>query len=367
MNVPFFSNNKISRSISSQWIAGITNVIESQSFIEGDFVQEFEREFATYTDSKYAIGVSNGLDGLVLALRAAGIGTGSVVAVPAHTFIATFLAVIHVGGTPLAIDVDEQGLIDLDKLFQKQQKIDAVIPVHMHGCMVDMQKLVIWSKQRNVTVIEDASQAHGASRDGVKAGQIGDLSVFSLYPTKNLGAIGDAGIVTTSVLQYKEYLQSAKSYGRHIDSKYTHTRLGYNARLDTIHAAVLLVNLKNLDAWNFHRNKLASLYRDLLYDLPLDFLINQKTESVYHHFPILSEDRDELMDFLKRKGIGSEIHYPELASNEIALLANLQFDEVPIASSISARTLSLPLSQWHTEEEVEYVSKQIIEFFKGKN
>ena len=364
MRVPYFSNSHIPASIKSEWIHEISRVVESESLISGASVHNFESEFAHYVGADFAIGVSNGLDGLVLSLRAAGIGHGHVVAVPGHTFIATFLAVIHVGATPYAVDVDSQGLLDLDKLFNLNIKLHAVIPVHMHGCLVDMKSLITWSKQRDIVVIEDASQAHGCASKGVRAGELGDLAVFSLYPTKNLGALGDAGIVTTSNKNYHEYIKSVGTYGSSSESKYEHIRLGYNARLDTIHAAVLRVSLNHLDEWNLHREKLAKLYRERLNQLPVQILIAAGTDSVYHHFPILLKERDDLRKYLADYGIGTEIHYPNLASTEISNITTIELEECATAERISKTTLSLPLSQWHSEEEVVHVSEVVSDFFR---
>ena len=364
MRVPYFSNSYIPESIKSEWIQEISRVIESESLISGMSVLNFESEFARYVGADFAIGVSNGLDGLVLSLRAAGIGPGHVVAVPGHTFIATFLAVIHVGATPHVVDVNSQGLLDLDKLFDLNIKLDAVIPVHMHGCMVDMKSLMMWSKPKGIVVIEDASQAHGCVSKGVRAGELGDLAVFSLYPTKNLGALGDAGIVTTSNENYYEYVKSAGTYGSSKESKYSHILLGYNARLDTIQAAVLNVSLNHLDEWNLHRNKLVGIYREKLNHLPIQILIPADANSVYHHFPILLNDRDVLRKHLADYGVGTEIHYPNLASTEISNITKIELEECATAERISTTTLSLPLSQWHSEEEVAHVAEVVSDFFR---
>lgn len=365
MKVPYFSNSQIPSSIKLEWLQEISIVMSSESLISGESVFKFESQFAKYVGTEFSIGVGNGLDGLALSLRAAGIGPGDVVVVPAHTFIATFLAVIQVGATPFAVDVDSQGLLDLNKLFELKSRVDAVIPVHMHGCMVDMKSLTYWAKPRGIIVIEDASQAHGCRSNEVNAGQLGDLAVFSLYPTKNLGAIGDAGIVVTSNLEYKEFIASSRSYGSSNESKYSHIRLGFNTRLDTIQAAVLRKNLDYLDTWNLHRIRLAEIYRNQLSTLPLKFLIPANSSSVYHHFPILLPNRDKLREYLTVHGIGSEIHYPNLASDEVAALTNLNLNECPNAREISKSTLSLPISQWHSEDEVIYVTEVISSFFGG--
>ena len=365
MKVPYFSNSQIPDTHKTEWAHEISRIISSEPLISGKSVEVFESEFAKFVGTEFAIGVGNGLDGLTLSLRAAGIGPGHVVVVPAHTFIATFLAVIHVGAIPYAVDVDGQGLLDLSELFELKIRVDAVIPVHMHGCMVDMESLTTWAKHNGVIVIEDASQAHGCKSNGVSAGQLGDLAVFSLYPTKNLGALGDAGIIVTSNAEYCDFISSSRTYGSSKESKYSHVRLGYNTRMDTIQAAVLSKNLAYLDDWNCHRNRLAEIYRKQLCDLPVKSLINEQSSSVYHHFPILLPNRDELREYLSAHNIGSEIHYPNLASAEAATLANLDLNECPNARKISISTLSLPISQWHSEDEIFFVTEVISRFFGG--
>ncbi len=363
MKVPFFSNNLIDPSIKQSWLSAFEDVISNEYLILGSSVKLFEEEFAAMVGAKHGIATSNGLDGLVLALRTAKIGPGDLVAVPSHTFIATHLAVIHVGATPYSVDVDQFGLLDLDELFESKERIKAVIPVHMHGSMVDMIRLSLWAKQEDVIVIEDASQAHGCQRDGLQAGVSGDLSVFSLYPTKNLGALGDAGIIVTSNERYSEYLKSIRNYGSSSSSKYLHPEIGYNNRLDTIQASFLRINLRELDAWNLKRNQLARRYVEMLQKLPLRFQVDQNQNSVYHHFPILVEDRDKLQKFLSRNGIETEIHYPNLASLEIEKLTGIKSGKVEKGQEIAVKTLSLPLSQWHKLEHIDYVSETIAKFY----
>lgn len=363
MKVPFFSNVLIDSTIKKSWLDAFEDVISRESLILGSSVKLFEEEFATMVGAQHGIATSNGLDGLVLALRTAKIGPGDLVAVPSHTFIATHLAVLHVGAIPYSVDVDLFGLIDLDLLFESKKKFKAVIPVHMHGSMVDMIRLSNWAKQECVIVIEDASQAHGCQRDGLQAGVSGDLAVFSLYPTKNLGALGDAGIIVTSNKEYSDRLKSIRNYGSSNLSKYSHPEIGYNNRLDTIQAAILRINLRKLDGWNIKRNQLANRYIEMLKTLPLRFQVDQNQNSVYHHFPILVENREKLQKFLSLKGIGTEIHYPNLASVEIEKLTGIKSGRAEKGQEIALKTLSLPMSQWHKSEHVDYVSEAIIEFY----
>lgn len=366
MKVPFFSNDLIDEDLKDSWSWAFNEVVSNESLILGQSVSLFENEFAKFVGANHGIATSNGLDGLVLALRAARIGPGDVIAVPSHTFIATHLAVLHVGAVPHSIDVDKFGLLDLNLLESAKVKFKAVIPVHMHGCMVDMRRLKNWAVAQNVIVVEDASQAHGCERDGLNAGEFGDLAVFSFYPTKNLGALGDAGIVVTSNSHYNEELRVLRNYGSTLSSKYSHLKIGYNNRLDTIQAAILRINLTHLTGWNSKRNHLAKKYEALLAGLPIRILIDTNSTSVYHHFPVLTDERNHLQEYLTEHGVGTEIHYPNLASTEIELLTGVNNGEMAQGEIISQSTLSLPLSQWHTPEQIEYVAQTIHSYFEEK-
>jgi dTDP-4-amino-4,6-dideoxygalactose transaminase len=331
--------------------------------ILGESVSTFEIEFARYIGAPYSVGVGNGLDGLILALKALGIKPGDYVAVPAHTFIATWIAVISTGGIPMSIDVDEFGLMNLDALTANSVIPKYVIPVHMHGRMVDMPRLMKWAKIHDVKVVEDASQAHGASLRKIKAGAFGDLGVFSLYPTKNLGAIGDAGVVTCFSQKIYEELMLLRNYGASSSDKYRHTRLGLNSRLDSIQAACLRIGLSKLDEWNNRRRKLASIYNEKLSALPVNILNSDLDSSIFHHYVILTPKRDLLRAYLSAHNIGTEIHYPVPADFE---MQNLGFFTGKIsinAEKISNTSLSVPLTQWHTEDQINIVCEIINNFF----
>jgi dTDP-4-amino-4,6-dideoxygalactose transaminase len=294
---------------------------------------------------------------------ALGIKSGDHVAVPAHTFVATWIAVINAGGTPVGVDVDDFGLMNLDELFATSVIPKFVIPVHMHGLMVDMPRLMAWAKTHDVMVVEDASQAHGASIGGLKAGTFGHLGVFSLYPTKNLGAVGDAGIVTCSSPALFEDLKLLRNYGASSNNKYLHTRFGLNSRLDSIKAACLRIGLNKLDEWNDRRRKLASIYTQNLSDLPLRILNSNLDISVFHHYVVLTPLRDRLRAYLMTHNIGTEIHYPVAADYEIKQMGLFKGKISPNAKKISNWTLSLPLTQWHSEDQINAVCEAIKEFY----
>jgi dTDP-4-amino-4,6-dideoxygalactose transaminase len=358
MKVDFFSFSYSDPDLRSEWKALLSSVIDEGTFIGGIHLKDFEESWARFTGSKFAVGVSNGLDGLTLGLRALGIGAGDYVAVPAHTFIATWSSIIAVGANPIGIDVDDAGLMNLDHLRIVAKSIKAVIPVHMHGSVVEMSKLYKICNDSALSspirIIEDASQAHGArSPDGNRLGKFSDLVVYSLYPTKNLGALGDAGVITTDLVEIENRIRSLSNYGSHKNNKYLHEHMGYNNRLDSIQASILRKNLEYLESWNLKRKQLSSIY---IRELSGAFTILQesRSESVRHHFCILTPERDRLREFLATKGISTEIHYPYVAGTEAMQFIgqNVKF---PNAERLAKTTLSLPISQWHNESQIDYV------------
>ena len=356
--IPFFDFKLAPYLLKEEWKREINNVIDYGQFINGPLNLEFEKLWCDYLKVSYSIGTSNGLDGLEIALRAVGIKEGMKVAVPAHTFIATWIAIVNVGAIPIGIDVDSRGLMNLEQLFTKD--VECVIPVHMHGAMVNMELLMNWAKKHNVKVIEDCAQAHGSELKKRKAGSWGDIGVFSFYPTKNLGAIGDAGVIVTADEYLANSIRSLCNYGSDLNSKYHHSKIGFNRRLDTIQAGILKINLKYLDQWNLKRKILANLYIEELQLLNIDIV--QRDDSVFHHFCISHPERDQLKYFLGEKGIGTEIHYPINASTEMSKILNFDFGFFPNASLLSKNILSLPISPWHSIDQISYVIECVKEF-----
>ena len=366
MKIPFFSFKMAPQELKDKWLQATSNVMNEGVFIQGESLELFENNWAEMNETQYATGVGNGFDGLVIALRALGIGVGDKVAVPAHAFFACWLAIHEVGAIPVGIEVDDNGLLCLDSLESLNTQIRAVMPVHMHGAMVDMQRLCKWAKNAGVSIIEDASQAHMAYSEGKYAGTWGHIGVFSLYPTKNLGALGDAGVILTSDQKLHENVRMQSNYGATRKSKYQHEIFGRNSRLDEIQAALLNVNLSYLSNWNQARARIAGQYIDGLNNLEGIQLLNSKVaDSVWHHFPILIESRNELKENLFENGIATDMHYPILASSEYEKLTNQPSGTFPTANSISRTTLSLPISPWHTEIQIEYTIERI-QFFVNK-
>lgn len=360
--VQYFSFKQAPQERVESWKNEIACVIDSGLFIGGKHVLEFEEMWATAIGTKYAIGVSNGFDGLTLALESLELPSGSLVAVPAHTFIATWTSVVRAGLTPIGVDVDEEGLIDLESFLKISQKVKVVIPVHMHGSMVNMKLLQEICKSEDILIIEDASQAHFASLEGKRAGSYGHVNVFSLYPTKNLGALGDAGVITTNDQNVYNRILEMRSYGSSSGKKYEHQSLGYNMRLDAIQAAILKVNLKHLDFDNHSRQKIAGHYENCLNWNHFKPLQKFREGRVFHHYCILSEHRDEIRNFLHQRGIETEIHYPNLAATEFNKMFKRQRESFPIGDRISNSVLSLPNSPWHTESQIDYVIAALNDF-----
>ena len=353
--VPFFSFTKAPPSLRKEWLSAIEGVIERGIFIRGEEVARFEANWGAAVGSKYAIGTSNGQDALILALRALGITNGHRVVVPAHSFIATHNAVVALGAEVVSVDVNEFGLIDEKLLKNIFGSVDAIIPVHMHGMMCNMPIIMEWAKENSVAVIEDCSQSHLAEIDGIKAGNWGDIGIFSLYPTKNLGAIGDAGVIVTNDEELSISIFSLANYGSSKDNKYEHLSFGLNNRLDEIQAAVLNVNLRYLREWNNRRQQIADLYYTGIKNPNISILQPQSKSNVSHHFCILIEDRDAIKIKLKSKNIDTDIHYPFVASNEVESYIGKPMGIYPIASKIARQSLSLPISPWHSDQEIREV------------
>jgi dTDP-4-amino-4,6-dideoxygalactose transaminase len=360
LNVPFVEFSKIPTSVKNNWRVAASTVIDAGYFVGGRYVAEFEEEWAKRVGVDFAVGVGNGLDGLVMALKAIGAGQGDFVAVPSHTFIATWSAVHLAGATPVGIDVDQYGLMNLEELEALPLKLKAVIPVHMHGMMVDMSRLGIWARKHSVSIIEDASQAHLAVHDEKFAGNWSDIGVFSLYPSKNLGALGDAGIVTTNSPEHADAIRKYANYGASIQDKYLHETFGVNSRLDSMQAAFLSVNLQYLTEWNERRKTLADIYLKNLETNKMLMPMNAgQIPSVWHHFPVLTKMRSEIQEQLRISGIQTEIHYPNLAAFEYQTISNSPKLSYPEGENIASKILSLPISPWHSDDQILYVCKEL--------
>ena len=337
--------------------------VESGWFVLGKEVNNFEIEFAKYCGAKYCVGVANGLDALTLALRAYDFPKDSEVIVPSNTYIATILAVVNAGLKPILVEPDiETYNIDV-KLIEKAitTKTKAIMPVHLYGKMCDMPKILEIAEKYSLKIIEDAAQAHGAAINGKKVGAWGDITAFSFYPTKNLGALGDAGAITTNDEELADKIRFLRNYGS--NKKYHNEFVGVNSRLDEIQAAFLRVKLPYLDKINEHKNELAKIYYKKLEDLK--FVLPKKQDGffdVYHIFNIRCNKRDELKKYLELRGIKTDIHYPIPPNKQIAMKGILDKTETSISEEIHKTTLSLPISFGHSEKDIKVVCEALMDF-----
>jgi dTDP-3-amino-3,4,6-trideoxy-alpha-D-glucose transaminase len=337
--------------------AAFVRLLGSSAFTLGVEVERFEAEFADYCEVGHCVGVASGTAALTLMLRAHGIGAGDEVIVPAHTFIASALAVAHVGATPVLCDVDDgTGLIDADAARAAVgPNTAAVLAVHLYGQTCDMAGIEAFARPQGLLVLEDAAQAHGARYDGRRTGSLGAAAGFSFYPTKNLGALGDGGAVCTNDELLAARLRRMRNLGQR--AKGEHVDLGYNERLDGLQAAMLRIKLQHLDDWNEARRSRASLYHDLL--PPSVRLLEERPESpsVYHLYPTRFNDRDALASVLNAHGIQSGIHYaPAVHGHDAWRKSTLRHGELPIAEAWAAEELSLPMHPDLRREEIEHVA-----------
>lgn len=349
--VDFYSTKDMPRSLKRDFFRIFQNSLDNDVLIEGYSCRKFEESFANYLGLDHVIGVGNGFDAIRIGLESLGIGQGDRVAVPAHTFIATWFAIMAVGATPVGIDVTIEGQINLD-LLEKESNLKAVIPVHMHGTHCDMERLIHWARTNGVKVLEDCAQSAGLTIQGRKAGAWGDVAAYSFYPTKNLFALGDGGAIASNDPNILEKARLLSRYGSDKDNKYLHKNLGQNSRLDTIQAGFLLHSLDYLDEWNQIRADIAERYKHFLGELKI--IPKLTYDSVYHHFLIMVEERDAKKLELSRRGIYTEIHYPIVAGIEAGGGTSENFR---VSSMIAESTLSLPISPWQTSRQTDHVIK----------
>ena len=366
MRIPFVSFLPLEKELDSGLRAAFERVYENSFYIQGEEGKEFEKKFAEYCNVNYCIGTGNGLDALVLALKALEITTGDEVIVPSNTFIATALAVTYVGAKPILVEPDIQTFnIDPGKIEEKiSDSTKAIILVHLYGQPCEMEPIMRLAEKYNLYVIEDCAQAHGATYKGKRVGAFGDAAGFSFYPGKNLGALGDGGATITNSKELAERIRALGNYGS--DYKYHHIYQGQNSRLDEMQAAFLSVKLSHLERMNRDRRRIANQYLKGICNpeviLPHVIL---DAEPVWHIFAIRCQYRDELEAYLKGNGIGTNKHYPiPIHMQECYRDLGIAKGELPIAEEISATQLSLPLYYGMTDEEVQFVIEQINGFGK---
>jgi dTDP-4-amino-4,6-dideoxygalactose transaminase len=359
--VPFFDLGQQVRSYSSDLHGALDEVIAGGYFVGGPITERFESQFAEFVGVKHAVGVANGLDAIRLILEAYGIGEGDEVIVPAFTYYATWLGVTQTGATPVPVDVlgDSANLDPATIGAAITDRTRAVIPVHLYGQAADVAAIRTALGTRDILIIEDAAQSHGALSTAGMTGGAGDAAAFSFYPTKNLGALGDAGGVTTNNDAIADRIRSRRSYGQG-SSKYDHIDTGWNSRLDPLQAAFLSLHLTRLHEWTARRREIAERYFDALGDRATAVVGPRDTmKSVWHHFVLKATDRVRLQAALAAAGVSSDAHYP-YAVTELApvrpLMTQASREQVfPEAESLARQVTSLPMGPWMSEQQIDQV------------
>lgn len=363
MKIPFASFEQMHKEIKEELLTDFRRVLDSSWFIGGQEDRQFEEAFAQYFGRKYCIGCGNGLDAIMLSLKALGITEGDEVIIPSNTFIATALAVSYVGAVPVFVEPRiETYNINPDLIEENiTSRTKAVIAVHLYGQPAEMDEIMQIVRKHGLYLIEDCAQAHGAAYKGRKIGTFGDAAAFSFYPGKNLGALGDAGAVITDDSKLAEKIRALGNYGS--KEKYNHVYQGNNSRLDEIQAAFLTTKLRHLDQWNRERKRIAHRYLTEIVNPQIILpVVAEDTDPVWHIFAVRCDKREQLEKYLSDKGIGTNKHYPiPLHLQKAYEGLQLQQGMYPVAEEISATELSIPMYYGMTEEEVQYVVDSINE------
>jgi dTDP-4-amino-4,6-dideoxygalactose transaminase len=368
LNVPFLDMRPMHEPLREAILADLADVVDSNAFINGPQVAAFEAAFAAYCGTTHCIGLASGLDALRLAFMAAELERGGEVIVPADTFVATLEAVTQAGLVPIPVDVlDADYGLDPDAVDAAiGPRTAAIVPVHLYGQLSDMKALTAIAERHGVPIVEDAAQAHGATRDGIAAGTAGLAAAFSFYPGKNLGAMGDAGALVTGDAALDDRMRALREHGQR--RKYVHEWEGYTARLDTVQAVALLHKLPHLDGWNEQRREVAARYSDALDgvgDLQLPN-VPAGSQPVWHLYVVRTADPERLAEQLRERGIGTGRHYP-IAAHLAPAYAGLGYREgaFPVSEALARECLSLPIFPGMTEAQVDAVVEAIAASFAG--
>jgi dTDP-4-amino-4,6-dideoxygalactose transaminase len=362
MNVQYENLKKLNEKFENKFLESFKKVYDSGWYILGKEVEKFETNFANFIGKKNCIGVASGLDALILSIKVLDLPHGSEIIVPSNTYIASIISILQCGMKPVLVEPDISTYnIDGTKIKSKiTSKTRAILVVHLYGKSSSMDLILDLARKYNLKLIEDCAQSHGAKYRNQLTGNFGDLSAFSFYPTKNLGALGDAGAILTDDDVLAERLRHLRNYGSL--KKYHNSYLGINSRLDELQAAFLNVKLEFLNDINNHKRNLASIYFKQL--INSNFILPSRSEEfydVFHIFNIRSKDRDLLKEYLFDNGIGTEIHYPIPPHKQLAL-KNLFLEDFSISNEIHSTTLSLPISFCHTIDEISYVCDVLNKF-----
>lgn len=355
---------KVNQKLFDDYTLNFTNFIQSGWYVLGSQVNDFEDDFANFCGTNHCIGVASGLDALILAIDAFDFPKGSEIIVPSNTYIATILAIIRNGFKPILVEPDIRTYnIDTSKIEEKlTSKTVAILVVHLYGKSCEMDKIIKIANKNQLNIIEDCAQAHGANFKGQMVGSFG-IGCFSFYPTKNLGALGDAGAITCKNQDYMNRIKSLRNYGSY--QKYHNNELGYNSRLDEIQAGFLSIKLKLLNKITNHKRELAKVYLENLSDKFIKPVVNQDYFDVYHIFNIRHKKRDDLKLFLHDNKINTEIHYP-IPPHKQKAMKGIIIGSYPISQEIHDTTLSLPISYFHTKEDIAHICELINQWGKSK-
>ncbi len=375
MQVPLLDLKKQYQAIKEEVLKVTEEIYESQYFILGPHVEKLEKEIAEYCDTKFSLGVSSGTDALIISLMCADIGKEDIVLTTPYTFFATAGAISRVGAKPLFADIDPSTYnISPDSMIKtienlsdnERSKLKAIMPVHLYGQCADMDQILDIAKKYNLVVIEDAAQAIGSEFNGKRAGSMGDFGCFSFFPSKNLGAFGDGGIVTTNSSEMFEKLVKLRNHGSH--PKYYHDMIGGNFRLDALQAAIVSIKLKHLDSWTKGRQENAEIYRKLFKEAALkNVKLPEEVQSrhIYNQFIIsVDEKRDELRQFINDNGIGNDIYYPvPLHLQNCFTDLGYKKGDFPNSESAADSTIAIPIYPDLNEDQLTYVVETIKKFY----
>ncbi|UCE25919.1 MAG: DegT/DnrJ/EryC1/StrS family aminotransferase [Candidatus Zixiibacteriota bacterium] len=364
MDIKFLDLQAQYQSIKSEINYAIDRVLKSSTFALGPAVQEFEEAYAEFCGTRYCVGVDSGTSALVLTLRSLDIDLGDEVVTSANTFIATIEAIIHAGARPVLVDVDPVSRNMNPALLEKAItcRTRAVIPVHLYGRAADMAPILRIAEEKDIAVIEDASQAHGARYRDRRVGSMGLAATFSFYPSKNLGAIGEAGAITTNDISLARKLRMLRDHGS--ERKYYHDLVGYNARMDGIQGAVLKVKLKYLAKWNERRNYVARRYHEGLSQAGITLPeMNDDYYQVFHQYVIETDRRDELQTYLRERGIPTMIHYPAPNHRQLSMrFLGYSEADFPVTEKLAGSVLSLPIYPELTDDQIDFISQRVTDF-----
>ena len=365
MNIKMLDLDKMHNPIKEELLKGFEEVLNSQRYILGHYVETFEKKLSEYMNTSFVIGVGNGTDAITIGLTALGIKEGDEVITTPFTFIATAETIALRGAKPVFVDIEPDTYnISPYKIEEKiTDKTKVILPVHLYGHSADMDPIVDIAKKRNLYIIEDGAQAIGVKYNNKNVCTIGDIGTLSFYPSKNLSALGDGGAIITKNKTLYEKIKQLRVHGA--TSKYYHESIGFNSRLDAIQAKFLSIKLKHLEEWNNRRRKIAQTYTEALKELVKTPVIKSYSTHIFHQYTIYTEKRDQLKNYLNENQIPSQIHYPTPLHLQPAFsYLGYKEGDLPVAENSAKHVLSLPVHPYLEDKDVEYIIEKIIKFYK---